>query len=75
LDFLVVYRATAEDPEWMLEHGASAGATSKLPADRSVTISSTTSMIRRVGRSWRMRCHGAARTSRLALDCPQLAGA
>jgi hypothetical protein len=25
LDFLVVYRATAEDPEWMLEHGASAG--------------------------------------------------
>jgi hypothetical protein len=25
LDFLVVYRATAEDQEWMLEHGASAG--------------------------------------------------
>jgi hypothetical protein len=35
---------------------------------------STAHLIRRVGRSWRMRCHGAARISRLALDCSHLAG-
>ena len=44
-------------------------AISKLSADRSVNY--LVDEVRRVGRSWRMRCHGAARTSRLALDCPR----
>jgi hypothetical protein len=59
----------------MLEHGASADRYLETTG-RSISEYVVDEVDdRRVGRSWRMRCHGAARTSRLALDCPHLAGA
>jgi hypothetical protein len=70
----VLCQAMQKDPEWMLEPGASA-ALSKLPADRPVNYfvdevdDSSSWPFVADALSW------CSTNSRLALDCPHLAGA